>query len=289
MTIPSIPEIEIRLFLEALKLRHGYDFGGYSPASLRRRLETLRTRHGCDSLLELLPRLLHEERFVGTVIGDLSVPVTEMFRDPALHLTLRDQVVPYLATYPRLQVWIPGCASGEEAFSLAILLHEMGLLPVTTLFATDINDQAMAVGEEGVYPRERVTGFARHYQLSGGHGSILDYFELDQEHARVIEPIRQRIVFAHHNLVTDGVFAETQLIYCANVLIYFKTHLKNRVLGMFRDSLVQGGFLCLGSQESLTGSAVDDAFAAVDSSSRVYRSRYVHPHPSPGHASRFIG
>ncbi|MEO5346075.1 MAG: hypothetical protein H7834_06825 [Magnetococcus sp. YQC-9] len=280
MSGPSIPEIETSLFLEALKLRHGYDFGGYSPKSLRRRLETLLADLSCDSLLALLPRLLHDESFVQIVIAHLSVPVTEMFRDPALHLTVRDQVVPFLATYPRMQIWLPGCATGEEAYSLAILLSEMGVLHHATLFATDINDQALAVAEAGCYPRDRIEGFARNYRLSGGLGAIGDYVRIGKEGACVVESIRQRIVFAHHNLVTDGIFAETHLIYCANVLIYFNNQLRNRVLKLFHDSLVPGGFLCLGSQESLAASVVRDAFVELDPLTRVYRARYVHPSPA---------
>ncbi|MBF0212076.1 MAG: protein-glutamate O-methyltransferase CheR [Magnetococcales bacterium] len=277
MSDPSLHAIEIHLLLEALRLRHGYDFSQYTRASLERRLLALTETLGCASLLELLPRILQEEAFVTEIIAHLSVPVTEMFREPATCLALRDRVFPYLATYPRIQIWLAGCASGEEAYSLAILLQEEGLLEQTTLFATDINDPALNQAETGSLPLDRLQHASRKYRLSGGKGSLLDHFHLQDQVATLHPDLMHKIVFAHHNLVTDRVFAETHLVYCTNVLIYFNAILRKRVLDLFRESLVRGGFLTLGAQESLAGSDVESHFREIDPGCRIYR---LHP-PKP--------
>ncbi|MBF0339703.1 MAG: protein-glutamate O-methyltransferase CheR [Magnetococcales bacterium] len=273
----TIPEIELHLVLEALRLRHGYDFTQYSRASLQRRLTLLAETRGFDSLLQLLPGILHDDACLDRVIDHVAISITGMFRDPAMYLALRDQVLPYLATYPRIQIWLAGCATGEEACSLAILLKEEGLLAHATVYATDINPAALAMAESGRYPLKKIAQFSRNHQLSGGRGLLLDHFHVEGEQARIHEEIRERIVFSGHNLVSDGVFAETHLIYCANVLIYFNHHLRNRVLNLFRESLVHGGFLCLGNQESLLGTSVEKLFREIDPDSRIYRMRTLRP------------
>ncbi|MBF0271434.1 MAG: protein-glutamate O-methyltransferase CheR [Magnetococcales bacterium] len=281
MTDLQIHAIEVQLLLESLRLRHGYDFSQYARASLERRLHTLSITLGYHTLSAMIPRLLHDTTFVDEVIAHVSVPVTEMFRDPPLYLGLRDQVIPYLATYPRIQLWLPGCATGEEAYSLAILLHEEGLLNQTTLFATDINDTALAQAESGVFSADKLRQFSRNYQLSGGKRALEAYFHRHDHSATIHDQIRHKIVFAHHNLVSDGDFAETHLIYCANVLIYFNDELRNRVLGVFRKSLVRGGFLCLGPQERLLGTTEESRFTELDPGCRIYRSRPPQSDPSP--------
>jgi len=269
----AIAALERELFLEALRRRHGYDFTGYAKASLHRRLDQLLLHSGREHLAELLPDLLRDPDMLPRVLSQLSVPVTEMFRDPATFLALRNRVIPVLRTYPNINVWQTGCATGEEVYSLAILLAEEGLYDKTRIYATDINDSALERAEDGIIPLRHLRDYAANYQAAGGSGSLADYFHVRYDFARLDEAIRSRIVFAHHNLVADGVFCEAHLILCRNILIYFEKPLQDKVLLLFRQSLVRGGFLCLGTRESLRFSSVAEDFETIDADQRIYRSR----------------
>ncbi|MBF0614651.1 MAG: protein-glutamate O-methyltransferase CheR [Magnetococcales bacterium] len=273
MNATRLQEIEMHLLLESLRLRHGYDFTQYTRPSLERRLHALAASCGYHNLAPLIPRLLHEEGFVRQVVEHLSVPVTEMFRTPERFREVRMRLIPYLATFPRIQIWVAGCASGEEVYSLAILLHEEGLLDRCTLFATDIHDSMLSVAKEGQYPTDLLARGSRNHLRAGGTGMLTDHFAIHGSIATIDAAIRDKIVFANHNLAADGVFAETQLISCANVLIYFNPDLKNRVLALFQESLVHGGFLCLGTHETLENEETNAPFARMDSYSWIYRCR----------------
>ena len=270
-------ELEIDEFIRTLKARHGYDFAQYAPASFKRRLRALRTRSGAESIAALSRRLVQEPPFLRQVLAGLSVPVSEMFRDPWVFEALRREVLPVLASYPRIRIWQAGCAHGEEVYSLAILLHEAGLYDKTQIFATDLNDVALEEAAEGIYPAAQAALFSQNYQRAGGQRSLSDYFHARYERIKFDETLKRNITFAGHNLGTDGVFAEVQLILCRNVMIYFNDPLQDRVLRLFRDSLVHKGFLCLGTKETLSHSAVERDFVLFDQTARLYR-RTGHAH-----------
>ena len=274
----SIPEtdseeLEIRDFVDTLKARHGYDFGQYAPASFKRRLRALRMRTGAASIAALSRRVMDEPAFLRQVLAGLSVPVSEMFRDPWVFEALRREVLPILASYPRIHIWQAGCAHGEEVYSLAILLQEEGLYDKAQIFATDLNDVALEEAAEGIYPAANARQFSENYLRAGGRRSLSHYFHARYERIKFDESLKRNVTFASHNLSTDGVFAEVQLILCRNVLIYFNDILQDRVLQLFRDSLVHKGFLCLGSKETLARTTVEADFEPFDASARLFRRR----------------
>lgn len=264
-------DMEIHLFVEAMRLRHGYDFSHYAKASLKRRILGLKRIFQLEHVSELIPRLIWDEAMLPKVLANLSVPVTEMFRDPEVFLYLRHEVIPILKSFPQIVVWQIGCATGEEIYSLAILLKEEGLYDRTRIFATDINDVALAQAEEGIFPARKMQEYSRNYFKSGGRGSLSDYYHADYDLVKMDESLKSNIMFTHHNVVSDGVFSEAHLILCRNVLIYFDRTLQSQVLKLMRDSLVRGGFLCLGSKETLELSGVSGDFRVLDAAKRIYR------------------
>lgn len=264
-------DMEIHLFVEAMRLRYGYDFSHYAKASLKRRVHGLKRIFHLEHVSELIPRLIWDETLLPQILANLSVPVTEMFRDPEVFLYLRHEVVPMLKSFPQIVVWQIGCATGEEVYSLAILLKEEGLYERTRIFATDINDVALAQAEEGIFPARKMQEYSKNYFKAGGRGSLSDYYHADYDLVKMDESLKSNIMFTHHNVVSDGVFSEAHLVLCRNVLIYFDRTLQNRVLKLMRDSLVRGGFLCLGSKETLELADVAKDFRALDAVKRVYR------------------
>jgi chemotaxis protein methyltransferase CheR len=272
----ELEQIEVDLFVLALKRRFGFDFSQYAPASLTRRVRQLMLVHHCDSISTLTARLLHEADFVTQVVQGLSVPVSEMFRDPPVFRALREQVLPLLASYPRINLWQAGCANGQEVYSLAILLEEAGLYARSHIFATDFNPAALKRAHEGIYPAKDAQQWSRNYIEAGGVQSLSSYYSARYDFVRLHERLRQNITFTNHNLVTDKVFCEAHLVLCRNVLIYFSNPLQNRTLALFRDSLVRGGYLCLGLRESLDFAPVAADFTAVDAHARLYRRKLQH-------------
>jgi chemotaxis protein methyltransferase CheR len=266
-------EIELPLLLEAIYRKYHHDFRHYATASLRRRLGQALLRFDCASLSALQGRVLREPAVFHELLSYLTVQVSEMFRDPPYFLALREQVVPVLRTYPSLRVWVPGCATGEEAYSLAILLREEGLLERTLVYATDINPDALRRAEAGIYDLSRLAGFEESYRAAGGRGSILDYCTVAYGAAAVDRTLRQSMLFSDHSLATDHAFAEVQLVSCRNVLIYFDRELQDRALALFRDSLVHRGFLGLGSKETVSFTSHAAAFEAFSLAERIYRKR----------------
>jgi len=267
----KIMEIEFNLFLKAMVLRHGYDFRHYSKASFKRRVQALMHAAGCDNIGQLVPRVLREEGFLRFALSQLSVPVTEMFRDPQVFLTLRREVLPMLASYSHINIWQAGCATGEESVALAIMLKEEGLLHKAQIYATDINDDALDKAEAGIYPASVIELGASNYRQAGGRAAFEDYFHTSHGFSRVRGDIREKISYAHHDLVGDGVFCEVSLVVCRNVLIYFDHDLQRRVVSRFVDSLTRGGFLCLGTRESLVSAAAAEQFKAVDADCRIFK------------------
>lgn len=269
----DLQDVEIELLIRAMQRCHGYDFSQYSEASFKRRVQNLLPHFRLRNVSELTERVIHEDGFVNQVIQRLSVPVSEMFRDPEVFAALRAEVLPVLASYPRLNIWQAGCARGEEVYSMAILLEEEGLYDRSQIYATDFNDAALETAQEGVYPAASAKQYAENYLKAGGKRSLHDYFHARYERIKLDEKLKRNITFANHNLVSDGVFSEVQLILCRNVLIYFADPLKQRVFKLFRDSLVRNGYLCLGNRESIQFSGVADDFQAVSEHARIYRLR----------------
>ncbi|MGF6710117.1 chemotaxis protein methyltransferase CheR [Luteibacter sp. W1I16] len=267
----DVEDIEIQLFVRALQLRHGYDFSGYAPASLKRRIQQLVRTHDAGTISDLTSRLLHDPAFLRKVIEGLSVPVSEMFRDPPVFRALRDKVFPILASYPEINIWQAGCAHGQEVYSLAIMLEEAGLYDRTRIYATDFNDAALAAAAEGIYATRDARDWSRNYLEAGGLNSFSDYYSARYEFIKIDRALRRNVTFVNHNLVTDKVFCEAHLILCRNVLIYFSNALQDRTLGLFRDSLVRGGFLCLGTRENIDFSPAAAEFADVDQALRIYQ------------------
>jgi chemotaxis protein methyltransferase CheR len=267
----DVEDIEVQLFVRAMQLRHGHDFSEYAPASLKRRVQQLVRTHGVASISELNSRLLHEEGFVTRVIEGLSVPVSEMFRDPPVFRALRDKVFPVLASYPEINIWQAGCAHGQEVYSLAILLEEAGLYERSRIYATDFNDAALAIAAEGIYATRDARDWSRNYMEAGGSHSLSDYYSARYDFIKLDKKLRRNVTFFNHNLVTDEVFCEAHLILCRNVLIYFSNPLQDRTLGLFRDSLVRGGFLCLGTRENIDFSPAATGFADVEHALRIYQ------------------
>lgn len=267
----DLEEIELDLFVEALHRRHGYDLSQYARASLKRRVVNLANSHDLANISLLTTKLLHEPDFLPQIISGLSVPVSELFRDPQVFAKLREQVFPLLASYPQINIWQAGCAHGEETYSLAILLEEAGLYDRCQIYATDFSDAALARAKEGIFSTRDARDASTRYQQAGGTRSLADYYHARYDLIKIDASLRRNVTFANHNLVADGVFCEAHLILCRNVLIYFNDTLQNRTLDLFGQSLVRGGFLCLGTKENLAFSPAAGDFVAVDFPTRIYR------------------
>jgi chemotaxis protein methyltransferase CheR len=266
-------QIEIQLLLDAMRLKYGYDFSGYSRDMLIRRIDSKLSKSNLSSITELTAKVIHYPEFFSTLIYDISIPVTEMFRDPSVYLNIKQKVFPILKTYPYINIWHAGCATGEEVYSMAIALKEEGLYDRCQIYATDINDRALQKARDGIYPADRIQKYTRNYQQSGGKSSFAKYYHAMYESAKIDESLKENITFASHNLVTDGVFAEMNLILCRNVFIYFEKMLQNKVLALSDQSLCRNGFLCLGSSESLTFSDVEKDYTEIASNEKIYQKK----------------
>lgn len=273
MKTADIRQIEVNLLLEAIHQRYGYDFRQYSQASIQRRLLHHLAKTEFQTISDLIPKILHDEAFFTALFFDLSVTVTEMFRDPWFYLALRKKAVPFLKTFPFINVWQAGCATGEEVYSLAILLKEEGLYDRARIYATDFNDAVLEKAKARIYPLERIKEYSLNYQKAGGQKSLADYYRARYQSIIIDASLQDHITFANHNLATDGVFGEMHLILCRNVLIYFDRTLRNRVLSIFRDSLCYNGFLCLGSKETVWFSNVREDFVEFAAKERIYQCK----------------
>ncbi len=268
-----VEAIEADLLLLLLRERYGYDFSGYGRASLIRRLRQLVDTFQVGSLVELLPTLLHDEQVAQTAINTLSVPVSGFFRDPPVWKYLREQVMPELDSFPRINVWQVGCGYGQESYSLAILLHECGLAYKARMITTDINADLLRVAHRGRWPADQFAQWRANYLAAGGSACFDDYFDIHGNDSNETMAIRaeslQAMEFVEHNLVTDDAFLETQLLICRNVLIYFGAELQARALDLFERSLQRGGFLVLGSAESILDR--DSTWAPLQAELRIFR------------------
>ncbi|MFA9370590.1 MAG: protein-glutamate O-methyltransferase CheR [Labilibaculum antarcticum] len=266
-------DIEIPLLLEAIFQKYGYDFRDYSKAHIKRRLMHRMAIGKFDSISLLQNKVLRDKSFFISLLEDLSINVTEMFRDPEFYSSFREQVVPNLRTYPFIKIWHAGCATGEEVYSLAILLKEENLLDRCQIYATDFNRRVLDIAKLGIYPTQGLEKFNRNYIESGGKNNLSDYYTLKYGSLKLDQSLSKKIVFADHNLVTDTVFAEVNLILCRNVLIYFNKDLQNKVINLFHQSLSSSGFLCLGTKESLRFTQLEGDFANIDSLQKIYKKK----------------
>jgi chemotaxis protein methyltransferase CheR len=271
MSTVDLEVIELDLLLEGLFRRYGYDFRSYARASLERRVNNFLPTCKCANISELIPKVLRDEKLFSKLAQNLSITVTEFFRDPFVFKVMTDKVIPLLKTWPHVKIWHAGCATGEEVYSLAILLQEAGLYDRATIYATDFNDSALAKAQAGIFELGQMKDATRSYQEAGGSGSFGDYYHARYDSAILSAGLKKNVTFANHNLAVDGVFGEMHLIICRNVLIYFDRDLQNRALSLFSDSLVHGGFLCIGTKESLQFTSVAKDFQDLDQRARIYK------------------
>jgi chemotaxis protein methyltransferase CheR len=273
MKVISSADIELKLLIEAIYLKYSYDFRDYAGASQKRRvLHAMRQLH-CKSISELQEKILCDADVFMQLLQLLTIPTTEMFRDPAYFLALREQVIPFLRTYPSLKIWIAGCSTGEELYSMAILLKEEGLLERSILYATDINPYSLEKAKKGIFSIEKVREYTANYQASGGKRAFSDYYMAAYDSALFDRSLCENVSFADHSLATDSVFSETHLVCCRNVMIYFNHRLQERALGLFHESLCHRGFLGIGNKESIDFSGYANAFEPLVKVQRIYRKR----------------
>ncbi|CCK79626.1 CheR: chemotaxis protein methyltransferase [Desulfobacula toluolica Tol2] len=266
-------EIEIKVLMEAVRLRYGYDFSQYAGASLTRRVKKCMSDAGVKNISDMIPHIIHDKRFFSSFLYNLSVNVTEMFRDPKFFLSLRTKVMPYLKTFPFIKVWSVGVSTGEEVYSLAIVLKEEGLYEKSLIYATDFNDIVLKTAQKGIYSGDDIKKSTLNYQRAGGKKSFGTYYHADYDSVIIDRSLKKNIVFANYNLATDNVFGEMNLIFCRNVLIYFNKDLQERVLKLFKTSLCNHGFLCLGSRETIDFSDISYFFVPVVKKQRIFQKK----------------
>lgn len=268
---PELEQIEIELLLEGIYQHYGFDFRSYAYASIRRRLWKRIEAEGLTTISALQDRVLHDSDLMERLLLDLSINVTAMFRDPGFYRVFRDQVVPTLRTYPFIRIWHAGCATGEEVYSMAILLEEEGLYERSRIYATDINEVVLQKAKSGIFPIDRMQEYTENYIAAGGKRSFSDYYIAKYDGALFHPALTKNVVFSQHNLVTDRSFSEFNVILCRNVLIYFDKTLQARVLTLFYDSLAMFGVLALGSKESLRFSPYEECYEQINGREKIYR------------------
>lgn len=265
---------EIMSLLTVLYDTYGYDFRNYSQAHIRRRLMNSLVSLGVGSISRLKERISYDKSVASALLKELSITVTEMFRDPDFYRSLRTLVIPLLRTYPFIKIWHAGCSTGQEAYSVAILLKEEGLYDRTTIYATDFNQEALESAKAGIYSSRVMKDYTANYRASGGLESFASYYTSSYDNVIMNSGLKENIVWANHNLVTDSVFAEVHLILCRNVLIYFDKELQHHVHSLFFDSMMKGGILCLGSKESLQFSPFGAHYLILDKNQKIFKKKY---------------
>jgi chemotaxis protein methyltransferase CheR len=269
----GVERIELDLLLEAVYRRYGFDFREYAPASLRRRVARRMRLEGVTTVSALQDLILRDPDVMERLLLDLSINVTAMFRDPSFYSALRNRVLPELRTYPFTRIWVAGCSTGEEIYSLAILLEEEGLNDRTRIYGTDLNEAVLETARRGVFPIHKMQEYTQNYLRTGGTRAFSDYYVSAYDGASFDRSLVRNVVFAQHNLVSDRSFNEFQLIVCRNVMIYFDRSLQNRVHDLFYGSLVRLGILALGHKESIRFSPYADRYQELDADERIYKKR----------------
>lgn len=265
--------IEVSLFLEAIFQKYDYDFREYSKAHIKRRVLHRLSASRFASISEMQHKVLNDEIFFEQILKDFSINVTEMFRDPSFYLKFREEIVPILKTYPYIKIWHAGCSTGEEVYSMAIILKEEGLYERSQIYATDFNQTVIKKAKDGIYPINKIKEYTYNYQKSGGINSFSDYYTAKYDSVILNPDLKQNVVFADHNLVSDKNFAEVHLVVCRNVLIYFNKQLQDKVFRLFKETLIPGGYLCLGSKESIRFSDSFMHFETIDDIEKIYKRK----------------
>lgn len=265
-----LPVAQLDELVDLIKKIHGFDFSSYSKASFKRRILRVMQNKKLE-FYDLKHALVNNQAFFQNFLDEITVNVTEMFRDPSFYKALNDLVIPYISTYQHVKIWSAGCSSGEEVYSLAILLNETGLLKKSFIYGTDINTEMLKEARRGIYSLKKVKGYAENYQYSGLKGSLTDHFTIMYDAATIHSELKPNTLFSVHNLVSDTVFNEFQLITCRNVFIYFETELQEKVLELFYNSLAPLGFLCMGSKETIRSDKFKKKFKVINSKENIYQ------------------
>ncbi|MFJ7726072.1 CheR family methyltransferase [Neobacillus sp. NPDC097160] len=269
----ELQEIEINLLLEGLYQKYGYDFRGYVRASLSRRVLNRMKAERLPTITALLEKVLHEQGYLERLLNDLSIRMTEMYRDPDFFAVFRNKVVPLLRELPEIRIWHAGCATGEEVYSMAILMHEEGLADRTTIYATDMNEKALAAAQKRAFPLKKMQQYTKNYLKAGGKKAFSEYYTTDHRFAYFHPILDENLIFAQHNLVTDGSFNEFHVILCRNVMIYFANDLQQQVHRLIYNSLADGGFIGLGSKESILFMPKGMQYEEFHPHERIYRKK----------------
>jgi chemotaxis protein methyltransferase CheR len=269
-TAAIISSTQITELIDLVKRIHGFDFSGYTKASLKRRITRIMQLKKI-SYYDLKHILVNDQPFFQDFLEEITVNVTEMFRDPTFYKAVNNQVVPYLSTYLHSKIWVAGCSTGEEVYSLTILMREAGLSQKSFIYGTDINTEVLKEARKGIYSLRNIKSYAENYQFTGLRGSISDHFTILYDAASIHNELKQNTLFSVHNLVSDGVFNEFQLISCRNVFIYFETELQERILELFYQSLCPLGYLCLGSKETIRSDAFKKKFKVINQKENIYQ------------------
>lgn len=266
----EVEKIEIDLLIEAIRKRYGYDFHNYARASVRRRIQKRLDDSGLETISALQHQILYDELAFNALLLDLSINVTEMFRDPSFFKAVRNTVLPALGKKKIIRIWHAGCATGEEVYSMAIMLKELGLYDKARIYATDVNEVVLRHAKQGIFSAAQMRGYTANYQKSGGTGSFADYYLAQEGSVLMDKSLKTNMIFSDHNLVTDKSFGRMDLVICRNVLIYFNKQLQDSVIGLFANSLADDGILCLGSKESLRFNKYGDSFADVVKAEKIF-------------------
>ncbi len=271
MDAKQIAEIEVDVLLEAIRLRYDYDFKNYARASLKRRVHSLLSKENLEMPYQLIPRILYDHKIFDKFLSEMSVTVTELFRDPPFFKSIQEIIFPVLKTYPYFKIWHAGCATGEEVYSLAILLKEAGLLDKAKIYATDYNKRSLDMAKAGIYSTGNMEKNSEAYLKAGGKKSLNNYYTQQYDAFKFNDDLKKNITFAYHNLVKDGVFGEMNMVICRNVLIYFDKDLQNHAFTLFDSSMIKRGFLCLGSKETIEYSVLKNQYETLSKPNKIYR------------------
>jgi len=273
MKATEVVNHEIDILIDAIKLRYGYDFKDYARTSLKRRLLRRVEKSKMECISDMVPKIMHDPQFFCLFLQDMSITVTEMFRDPFVFKSIRENIVSHLHTYSRINIWHAGCATGEEAYSMAILLEEEGLLSRCRIYATDYNNHSLDIAKKGIYSADKINKFNANYEESGGRRSFSRYYHENYESFKINSSLKDKITFANHNLMYDKAFAQMHLVLCRNVMIYFNRDLQNRCLKLFKESIENRCFLILGDKENIDFTEVKSDFDVYQKKESIYRKK----------------
>lgn len=266
--------LEIDLLLEAIYRLSGYDFRQYNRSSISRRIYNRMGINNIPTISRVLEKVIHDQEFLEQMLNDFSINVTEMFRNPSFFKAFREKVIPILREYPEIRIWHAGCATGEEVYSMAILLQEEGLIERSIIYATDMNEQVLEKAKKGAFPIHKMQAYTKNYMLAGGAHAFSEYYQTDYQYAYFHPTLLKNIIFAQHNLVTDHSFNEFHVVLCRNVLIYFSPKLQSQVHHLFYESLSDKGFLCLGDKETLRFEGIISKYREIVGYERIYQKMY---------------